>query len=121
MALPYVHVAGLTGGEMRRLVAATKLGAILAAIPLSGGCFATVASAAAPSTRDIQTVWEREAAYWNDQKSGDIGDYVALFHDGFVGWPCTADVAGHLPTAAQLGLKASVVRMRSDPARCASL
>jgi uncharacterized protein DUF4440 len=92
---------------MRRLarVAATRAGPILAAIALSGGCFATMASADAPSTHDIQAVWEREAAYWNDQKSGDIGHYAALFHDGFVGWPCSADTAGPRPPAAQLGLK----------------
>jgi hypothetical protein len=83
-------------------VAATNAGAI-AAIALSCGCFATMASAGAPSTRDIQAVWEREAAYWNDQKSGDIGHYVALFHDGFVGWPCSADAAGQLRPTAQLG------------------
>ena len=86
-------------------VAATRAGTILAAIALSCGCFATMASADAPSTQDIQAVWEREAAYWNDQKLGDIGHYVALFHDGFVGWPCSADAAGQLPPAPQLGLK----------------
>jgi Domain of unknown function (DUF4440) len=96
---------GSDGGCRLVGVAATSAGTILAAIALSGGCFATMASAAAPSTQDIQAVWEREAAYWNDQKLGDIGHYVALFHDGFVGWPCSADAAGQLPPAAQLGLK----------------
>ena len=86
-------------------VAATSAGPILVAIVLSGGCFATMASADAPSTHDIQAVWEREAALWNDQKLGDAGGYAALFHDGFVGWPCSADAAGPLPPAAQLGLK----------------
>lgn len=92
---------------MRRLagVAATNAGSILTAIALNCGCFATAASADAASTQDVQSVWEREAAYWNDQRSGDTGRYVALFHDGFVGWPCSADAAGQLPPAAQLALK----------------
>src|SRR5665213_4034878 len=86
-------------------VAATRAGTILAAIALSCGFLPTMASADVPSRQDVQAVWEREAAYWNDQKSGDIGLYAALFHDGFVGWSCSADAAGPLPPAAQLGLK----------------
>lgn len=88
---------------MRRLTRVTST--ILAAIALSGGCFATVASADAPRARDIQAVWEREAAYWNVQQVGDGGQYAALFNDGFVGWPCSADAAGQLGPATQLRLK----------------
>jgi Domain of unknown function (DUF4440) len=94
-----VHIAGLTGDEMRRLAG------VAAAVALNCGCFATAAWADAPSPQDIQAVWEREAAYWDAQKLGDTGHYAALFHDGFVGWPCSADAAGQLRPAAQLGLK----------------
>jgi hypothetical protein len=44
----------------------------------------------AASTAILQ-VWEREAEYWRYVKAGNVDDYVALWHDKFIGWPCGQD------------------------------
>lgn len=33
-------------------------------------------------------VWQMEETYWRLVASGNVEDYVALWHDDFVGWPC---------------------------------
>ena len=33
-------------------------------------------------------VWEMEEAYWRYVKAGDVEQYVSLWHEDFVGWPC---------------------------------
>lgn len=33
-------------------------------------------------------VWQMEEKYWRLVASGNVEDYVALWHDDFVGWPC---------------------------------
>jgi ketosteroid isomerase-like protein len=34
-----------------------------------------------------QQVWEREVQYWEFRTTGKIDEYMALWHDDFVGWP----------------------------------
>ena len=36
------------------------------------------------------SVWEMEEAYWRYVSSGNVEEYVALWHDDFVGWPCSS-------------------------------
>lgn len=43
----------------------------------------TTADAAA-----IAVVWGLEEAYWRYVKAGDVENYVTLWHDDFIGWPC---------------------------------
>lgn len=43
------------------------------------------------AANSILQVWEREAAYWRYVKAGNVDDYVALWHDRFIGWPCGRD------------------------------
>ena len=33
-------------------------------------------------------VWQMEEEYWRLVASGNVEDYVTLWHDDFVGWPC---------------------------------
>lgn len=36
-------------------------------------------------------VWQVEEAYWRVVANGDVDGYAALFHENFVGWPCTSE------------------------------
>ena len=35
-------------------------------------------------------VWAKEEAYWHFASSGNVEEYVGLWHDKFVGWPCSS-------------------------------
>ena len=43
-------------------------------------------------TTDEKAVWQLEEAYWRYVKAGDVDNYVKLWHDDFVGWPCHSKV-----------------------------
>jgi ketosteroid isomerase-like protein len=46
-------------------------------------------SAGALELDEEQTaVWQMEETYWRLVAAGNVEDYVALWHDDFVGWPC---------------------------------
>ena len=34
-------------------------------------------------------VWEMEEAYWRYVKAGEVDKYISLWHEDFVGWPCS--------------------------------
>ncbi|MBM2846011.1 MAG: hypothetical protein HW407_1323 [Bacteroidetes bacterium] len=34
-------------------------------------------------------VWEKEEAYWRYVKTGEVDRYIGLWHEDFVGWPCS--------------------------------
>lgn len=36
----------------------------------------------------IQEIWDLEETYWHYVQDGNVQDYIALWHDDFVGWPC---------------------------------
>jgi len=36
----------------------------------------------------VNQVWRREDEYWRFAKAGDVGAYLSLWHDKFIGWPC---------------------------------
>lgn len=36
-------------------------------------------------------VWALEEAYWRYVREGDVERYLSLWHEDFIGWPCTAD------------------------------
>lgn len=40
---------------------------------------------------DIREVWALEEAYWRHVRDGDVERYLNLWHEDFIGWPCTAD------------------------------
>ncbi|HEX4300750.1 MAG TPA: nuclear transport factor 2 family protein [Gammaproteobacteria bacterium] len=40
--------------------------------------------------RDIAEVWALEAAYWRHVRESDVKGYLSLWHEDFIGWPCTA-------------------------------
>ena len=39
----------------------------------------------------ISEVWALEEAYWKCVKQADVQCYLSLWHEDFIGWPCTAD------------------------------
>src|ERR1051325_8893916 len=41
-----------------------------------------------------QEVWERELKYWDYRTTGKIEEYMALWHDDFVGWPAALSQPG---------------------------
>jgi hypothetical protein len=41
--------------------------------------------------RSVTEVWALEDDYWRYVKAGDIENYVKLWHDQFIGWPCNKD------------------------------
>lgn len=42
---------------------------------------------AVDTTRDEQTLWERERAYWQYVEKNDLAAYTNLWHEDFLGWP----------------------------------
>ena len=36
----------------------------------------------------VAAVWEMEDAYWRYVQSGDVDNYLTLWHEDFIGWPC---------------------------------
>ena len=55
------------------------------AVLLSG-----VSGFAAPSlAAQTDEIWTLEEQYWQYVKAGDIESYLTLWHDDFVGWPCS--------------------------------
>lgn len=34
-------------------------------------------------------VWKMEESYWRYVKAGEVDKYVSLWHEDFVGWPCS--------------------------------
>lgn len=40
---------------------------------------------------DQEAVWQLEESYWRVVAAGDVDGYSSLFHEDFVGWPCTSD------------------------------
>lgn len=38
--------------------------------------------------QNIAEVWAREDEYWRYVKAGDVENYVSLWHENFIGWPC---------------------------------
>lgn len=51
----------------------------------------TVTPPAADAEQNIAEVWAREDAYWRYVKAGDVENYVSLWHENFIGWPCGQD------------------------------
>jgi hypothetical protein len=49
-------------------------------------------------SKTINQVWAREQAAWRFLKAGDVENYVALFHDRFIGWPCGYPEPGNKST-----------------------
>lgn len=39
----------------------------------------------------VSQVWRLEDDYWRFVAAGDVENYVALWHDKFIGWPCGQD------------------------------
>jgi hypothetical protein len=63
---------------------------LLLASPVAQAAAAQGASAPQESA-SVASVWSREEEYWRLVKSGDVDNYVALWHDRFIGWPCGQD------------------------------
>ena len=38
----------------------------------------------------IAEVWALEEAYWRHVQHADVERYLSLWHEDFIGWPCTA-------------------------------
>jgi ketosteroid isomerase-like protein len=47
---------------------------------------ALVASVTAAEKDDV---WKMEEAYWRYVKAGEVDAYTSLWHEDFVGWPCS--------------------------------
>ena len=52
------------------------------------GVGSSLSAAAADFTPEEQAVWQMEEAYWRYVQAGDVEQYVTLWHERFVGWPC---------------------------------
>ena len=52
-------------------------------------------------------VWTMEEKYWQYVQAGDVENYLTLWHDDFVGWPCSTD---HPSRKANIGDWVRVIR-----------
>jgi ketosteroid isomerase-like protein len=39
----------------------------------------------------IEEIWALEESYWRHVRDGDVEAYLSLWHEDFIGWPCTDD------------------------------
>lgn len=51
------------------------------------GCLVGMVASEAAAQQD--DVWAREEAYWRYVKAGEVDRYISLWHEDFVGWPCS--------------------------------
>jgi ketosteroid isomerase-like protein len=49
----------------------------------------------AQATKDEETLWNLERAYWRYVQDNDLSAYSNLWHKDFVGWPSVSDVPVH--------------------------
>lgn len=68
-----------------------KLAFLLFFLSASGFEEAAAQSVSMPESENVAQVWSREADYWRFVEAGDVENYVSLWHDKFIGWPCGAD------------------------------
>ena len=47
------------------------------------------------ASKDEQTIWELERAYWRYVQENDLTAYAGLWHKGFLGWPSVSAVPVH--------------------------
>lgn len=57
-------------------------------IVLLGTCL-SVSVYADQFTKEEQGLWELEETYWRHVQAGNVDGYLSLWHEDFVGWPCT--------------------------------
>jgi hypothetical protein len=73
------------------------------AFPIAAVCWLLSQAWASPATTQntsVPEVWAREEAYWRFVQAGNVDEYLTLWHERFVGWPCTA---AHPATKASIG------------------
>lgn len=58
-------------------------------IALAIGILFALPAAAGEQTAAEKAVWQLEEDYWRFVSAGDVDAYVKLWHDDFVGWPCS--------------------------------
>jgi ketosteroid isomerase-like protein len=76
---------------MRRSVIANVLGLLsIAQITVSSEMLA-----ASEASRDEQTLWNLEHAYWRDVEKNDLAAYSELWHKDFLGWPSVSTAPVH--------------------------
>ncbi len=46
---------------------------------------------ASAQSLSVSEVWAREDDYWRFVKAGDVENYLTLWHEKFIGWPCDQD------------------------------
>lgn len=68
-----------------------KVALLLFILSASGFEEAAAQSASTPESESVSQVWRREADYWRFVVAGDVENYVSLWHDRFIGWPCGQD------------------------------
>jgi ketosteroid isomerase-like protein len=49
----------------------------------------------APASKDEETLWKLERAYWQYVQDNDLSAYSNLWHKDFLGWPSVSDVPVH--------------------------
>src|SRR5437667_4097906 len=47
------------------------------------------------ASKDEQTIWELERAYWRYVQKNDLSAYSGLWHKDFLGWPSVSAVPVH--------------------------
>ena len=68
---------------MKKTLFATLIGIFL---------FSNVSAEDLQLSSEQQDVWEGEEAYWRYVNAGKTVEFMALWHDRFVGWPCDSEV-----------------------------
>jgi hypothetical protein len=64
---------------------------LLAVAIIATTAFAAAGALYAQTTNPARAAaWAGEDRYWADSEKGDFADFIKLFSDDFIGWPCPA-------------------------------
>ena len=61
--------------------------ALVGLLIIAGVILASDVAISSQASKDEQTIWELERAYWRYVQENDLSAYSGLWHKDFLGWP----------------------------------
>ena len=69
--------------------------ALVGLLIIAGVILASDVAISSQASKDEQTIWELERAYWRYVQENDLSAYSGLWHKDFLGWPSVSAVPVH--------------------------
>src|SRR5206468_13040713 len=69
--------------------------ALVALLVIAEVALASDVAVSSQASKDEQTIWELERAYWRYVQENDLSAYSGLWHKDFLGWPSVSAAPVH--------------------------